>query len=335
MDAAVTSTKIRHDTACVPRHERFDYWRDVVCDTFVPLGCDSDRHRDFKGEIDTIQHSALTISTVRGKSQRVRRRRCDIGRANEAYFLLSLQTVRHSRVSQFGQTALLDVGDMALYSTVEPYQLDLPDDFAEIVVQIPRERLLSRLPDADAMTARRIDGGSAMSRLVRHAILGLSEQAESAEPMVQSLIQETLVDLIATGLAAQCGSTAELSSPERHVLLRVKQFVREHLADPDLNRQRIAVEIGLSVRRLNAVLAKEGSSLSELVRHARLDRIAEALTDPRCRRLTIGEIAFRHGFQNLQHFSKAFRAHHGMAPRDYRACRAEPCRTKGPDTGSS
>ncbi|MBT8154665.1 hypothetical protein KMP13_12345 [Epibacterium ulvae] len=90
----------------------------------------------------------LSISRVAGLSHTVDRRKRDIRSASDAYFLLSLQTAESSRVTQFGKTALLCPGDMALYTSTDPYSLDLSDDFSQTVVQLPAAKLIDRLPNA-------------------------------------------------------------------------------------------------------------------------------------------------------------------------------------------
>jgi len=313
------SVHTRYDTDDIRPQDRFAFWQEAVCNSYVQLGCDSANRSGFNGSIDIARHSVLSISKVQGKAHSVQRRKRDIRKATDAYFLLSLQTNKTSRVSQFGKTAQLSAGDMAIYSSTDPYTLQLSDDFSQVVVQLPKERLLARLPYAESLTAHKIDGSSGLGELVRTNILQLSQFADSDCETVQSLVQETLIDLIATGLASQFNSNPTLSSPEQHIMLRVKTHVRNNINDPSLDRQRLANDIGMSVRRLNAIFAKEGSSLSAYIRHTRFKAVAEELHDIRFAALSISEIACKYGFENLQHFSKSFRNHFDMSPREYRA----------------
>lgn len=309
----------RYDTNDVPLKERFAYWQEAVCSTYVQLGCEANSRSNFNGLIDISRHSTLSISRVKGKSHTVKRRDRDIRRATDSYFLLSLQTENCSRVSQFGQTTLLNPGDMAIYSSSDPYTLELSDDFSQTVVQLPKDQLLARLPNAEMMAGRKINGQSGIGRLVGENILAFSNYADTANPVLESLVQDTLIDLIATGLASQDCCNVVLSSPEQHVMLRVKSYVHSNLGNPRLDRQNIADEMGMSVRRLNAIFAKEDSSLSTLIRQTRLTAIANELKDIRFANQSISEVAAKYGFENFQHFSKSFRTHFGYSPREYRS----------------
>lgn len=312
-------TRTRYDTNDVTPRDRFAYWRESVCNSYVQLGCETGNPGNFRGLIDIARHSVVSISKVAGLSQKVERRKRDISASADAYFLLSLQTAESSQVTQFGKTAHLNPGDMALYSSTDPYTLDLRDDFSQTVVQLPSTKLIERLPNAEMLTARRIDGQSGIGKLVRENVLAFADHVNGANPVLQSLLQDTLIDLIATGLASHGADKIELSSPEQQMMLRVKSFIRTNLGDPNLDRTRVAAEVGMSVRRLNDIFSKEDSSLSAFIRKMRLEAVANDLRDHRFRRHSISEIAFRSGFSNLQNFSTVFRAHYGQSPRQYRA----------------
>jgi len=245
------TSRIRYDTTDVDITERFAYWQDAVCDSYVYLGCDSYDKRNFQGSIEMERHSVLSISQVSGKAHRVRRRYRDIRRADDAYFLLSLQTNNTSRISQFEHSSLLNPGDMALYSSTEPYMLELSDNFSQTVVQLPKEKLLARLPNADMLVAQKIDGQSDIAKLVYTNIFAFSEFASTPNAVVGSLVQDTLIDMIATGLAVNTTNTLELSSPEQQVLLRAKLLINENFCKPELNRSLVANKLGASVRQLN------------------------------------------------------------------------------------
>ncbi|MEP3277219.1 MAG: helix-turn-helix domain-containing protein [Stappiaceae bacterium] len=309
----------RYDTTDVPEKDRFSYWQDAVCDSYVRLGCEAGERQGFYGAIEIARHSVLSISHVRGKSHSVRRRRRDIRMASEPYFLLSLQTRNAAQVNQFGQSALLYPGDMALYSSSDPYELQLTENFSQMVVQLPKEKLLARLPNAEMMTAQKIDGQTGIGRLVRENITAFSSHASTSDTVLQTLVQDTLIDLIATGLAAQANASLELSSPEQQILLRAKSYIRNNLGDPDLDRNAVAAQVGMSVRRLNAIFAKENVSLSAFIRQSRLRAVAEDLRDARFTGQSISEIALKYGFENFQNFSTIFRTHFDISPREYRS----------------
>ena len=309
---------VRYDTRSVAPADGFAFWREAVCETYVRLGCDTPRRRDFCGSIAIDRLDKLSISRVMGMEQRVERRPRDIRADTDRSFLVSLQTEKTSRVTQFGRTAHLRPGDMALYDSAHPYTLEVAEGFSQTVVQIPAANLLARLPDARALVACRVDGQSPIGRLVQENVGAFAGLATEGDALLRGLVQDTLIDLIATGVAAQAGTLVALSAPERHCLLRVKTFVRDNFTAHELDRHAVAAAAGLSVRRLNAILAKEGTSVSSLIRECRLRAVAVDLREPRFKAMTVAELAYKNGFSNLQHFSTAFRKWSGRSPREYR-----------------
>lgn len=308
----------RYATTKVAARDRFEFWREAVCNSFVQLACDTTQRTVFEGNLEIARHSALAVSNVSGSAHMVERRKRDIRAASDDFFLLSLQRKHTSRISQFGNVSLLQPGDMALYDSTHPYQLELSEGFEKTVVQLPKEKLIARLPNAQMMGGMRIDGQTGIGKLVRENILAFSQHVDPNTPTVAALLQDTLIDLIATGLATGIGEAAKLSSPEQHVLLRARSFIGSNLGNPELDRNMVAANIGMSVRRLNAVFAKEGLSITDDIRNKRLEAIATRLSDPRFAAKTISEMAFDCGFANLQHFSTLFRSSYGVSPKAFR-----------------
>jgi len=101
------------------------------------------------------------------------------------------------------------------------------------------------------------------------------------------------------------------------LFLRVKEFVRLHLADPDLDAQTIAAAHFVSVRHLYSVCAAAGVRLEQWIIEQRLARAGEELA--RATSLTIGEVAFRSGFRSAAHFATRFRRTYGVSPREWQA----------------
>jgi len=229
-----------------------------------------------------------------------------------------LQLKNKGYVSQHDRIAELHPGDFAIYSSTETYQLLFHDSYKQMVFQFPKSDLWARLPDCELLTARKVSGAGEIGRIVSGGLVDFYRIIGNADDVVQHFMKDTILDLIATGLASLANSTFELSRPEQHLMLRAKSYIHANLANPDMTRAEIAKAIGMSVRRLSGIFAKGGTTIAAYIRLLRLERIARDLLNNLFHRQSISEIAFRWGFNNLQHFSKAFRNQYGMSPRDYR-----------------
>jgi len=302
----------------VRQKDRFSYWREAVCDTYVQLDCHSKNPEQFGGEILLNRMSRLSTSFVSGSQQLVRRRKRDISQSNEESFLISLQLANDGVVEQNGRVAYLQPGDFTLYSSTDRYSIDLPDDFRQLVVQVPREQLLSRLPKADLLTGITISGKSTVGSIVNDSVLRLVNSIDQLSDPVRQRVQDTIIDLFVTGLASLEELKYELSKPEEQILLRCDAIIHSNLHNPEFDRQTLAAEMGMSVRRLSEIYQNDKRSISSTIRNMRLSKIASNLKDSRYARQTINDIAYRWGVANQQSLIRNFKTQYGMTPREFR-----------------
>ncbi|PHR93536.1 MAG: AraC family transcriptional regulator [Blastopirellula sp.] len=306
-------------TDSVSRKDRFGFWREAVCDSYVQLDCCSNVPECFSGEIILNRMSQISASFVSGSQQVVTRRNRDISRSTEASFLISLQLNKNCLVEQSGREANISPGDFVLYSSTDRYSLNLPDGFRQLVIQIPRTDLIRRLPNADVLTGITVSGQSVFGGLISDGVLKLVSAIDQSNEIVKECMQNTIVDLFVTGLATLDQAKFELSRPEQQVMFRANAYLWSNLSNPNLDRAMLASFVGLSVRRLSEIYQADGISITATIRKMRLSKIASDLLDKRYSRYSISEIAHMWGVLNLQSLARSFKSEFGLTPSDYRA----------------
>lgn len=109
----------------------------------------------------------------------------------------------------------------------------------------------------------------------------------------------------------------------RQALARVNEYIRRHLADPDLSVNNAAMANSLSPDYLVHWLRKEtGTTFAEVVLEQRMFKARTLLLGST---ETVGEIALQCGFADEAYFSRRFRQAHGLPPGQYRRReRAQP-----------
>jgi len=130
-----------------------------------------------------------------------------------------------------------------------------------------------------------------------------------------TLLTDNLCNLLA--LASTTSIAPNRMQPELQIEAMLA-FCKRELHDTELNPQRVADHLGLSVRTLHLRFKQIGQSFARWIRDERLKACSVALRDENQRCLNISEIAYRWGFNDLSHFNKSFRARFGQTPTEWR-----------------
>lgn len=96
---------------------------------------------------------------------------------------------------------------------------------------------------------------------------------------------------------------------------RVMNYMNEHLADQDLNVEKLTADVGISRAQLHRKLKEiAGVSAGEFIRNLRLEQAARLIEEGQ---INITQVAYSVGFNNQTHFSTVFKKHYGMSPSEY------------------
>ena len=303
-------------TASVAPARRADYWEEMVSRQFVPARCTPGHGTGFTARIRSRSLDALTLCEVASDGTEVLRSAPHIAASPGQYFLLSLQLHGLGQVEQQGRSARLAPGDMALYDTARPYRLRFAAEQRQLVLRLPRAALLARSPQVEARVGLRLAGDDPAARLLRD----WSQQLAALDtlPSAQSLgaIAGALMDLVADTLA---GHPAEAAAVVRGAprLAEARRLADGRLDDPSFTVAHWAQALSISERYLRLLFAAASETPVRYLWRSRLARAAERL-QAGGDEASITAIALGCGFSDSAHFSRAFRAAYGLAPRDYR-----------------
>jgi AraC-like DNA-binding protein len=307
-----------HSTTGIAEIERFAYWRDAVCDTFVQLDCERLSERRFEGEIVTAASPAVNFSRVRSRDHQVTRTLSRIRQAREETVLISLFISGGGSISQDGRVAQMKAGDFACYDSTRPYVLHMPGDFEQLVLHMPRETMVNALGPTEALTATAIAQDSTMGALVVPFLRQVADTVASVTPETAARLSTISLALVTTAFGERAARGGEQSWNRTALLYRAKATIESALDEPDLNSATIARRLGVSQRYLQDLFHAEETTASDWIWERRLDKAARDLADPLLTKVSISEIAFRAGFSDAAHFSRRFRAAFDLSPREYR-----------------
>lgn len=299
-------------TSSVAPLQRLDFWNRITADTFTGLAVDSPDDA-FSAKMARWRLGNLTM--IRPISQRATVHRWKDGAGERPDRLIfHLQHRGSCRNGQWQREAALVGGDFTIVHGGDGYFTELSDDNEMLVVEMPRAALASRLPDFEDQLCRTIPGAAPGTRLVHDFLLSLWRQGDQgdADPDWQDGIANVFLDLLAFAIR---GVRAVNVSPQG-TRDRILALIEARLADPELRTGAIAMELGVSLRTVQNVFAAMSTTPSAFIQQRRLERAAERLKSGGPNSIT--ELAFELGFNDSAYFTRCFRQHFGVAPREWR-----------------
>lgn len=304
-------------TSAVASERAFEYWQDLICDTFVQLSASPTTPRLFRGQITHSTYPAFEVSTVRAGGQRVRRTRQLIARANEEFMLASIQIRGRGRVEQGGRVAVLEPGAMAFYDSTHPYTLHFDDDFEQIVVQVPRQAVISasgagsRAAQATAVPLSRHGAAGVIGSFFRSLSL-----AEQQDPVGAAVLSSHAGGLMASALSLACGLAPSSEAAGALQREQVLGYLRLRYADPLLDVDAVAQGCHMSRRTLFRLFEGAEVGVGPALRQIRVERAQRMLREQPGRAVSaVGQAC---GFRGEAQFHRAFRDNTGCTPAEYR-----------------
>jgi AraC-like DNA-binding protein len=300
--------------------ERVAFWSDWIARLFQGLKSDVYGDADFDGRASTLRAGEVVLTRLEASRHRVMRS-SSIARATEVpYLKIVAPFVGCAGVEQKGRETWVTPGQWSIYDTTDSYAVANPERVEHLIVMLPRQAMAERglpMDRLDALMARRLGGSGGVSRLaletMRNAFQELPSMPEAAARGVGEAITQ-LVHLSLLDLAGQASAVTQREALRE----RIKQHVAQHLGDPALTVDAIARALNCSRRQLYNAFAEEPDGVAGYILARRLEACRRAFADRASVHRSITDIALGFGFSNMAHFSRAFRAHLGVAPSDYR-----------------
>jgi AraC-like DNA-binding protein len=301
-----------------------DTWRGLLRDAIVELDAEpagAPEPPGYTGWVRLLDLGSISVTDVASDPVRVARTPRLIRRNPVDFYHLSVARRPGSWAAQGGRPHRLRPGDAVLFDAGEPWSV-AADDFGHyVIVNVPRADLERDLGVQRALLGKPVPRESPTLRVLMAAIAELGRHAPLLPDETLAELGHTAGELLVSTLRLAAGGGNQLADPRlsrNAQLLRMRDFVRRHLAEPDLSPRTIAAAFGVSLRYVEVVFAEGGVSPSRFIRETRLTEARRMLGDPRQRHRSIGAIARSVGIENPGVFARSFRRQFDITPRDYR-----------------
>jgi AraC-like DNA-binding protein len=231
-------------------------------------------------------------------------------------FSVMLQLEGATTAAQCGRECRLERGDFCVIDGLAPFDLEVDQSLSRVVfLQMPRYAVLSRRDGLERRTALPFDTQEPGAAFLRNVLTNLIDAAPLLEADQRAAALASVVQMLGVPRLPG-GEIGPGRNAER--IAATLAFIDTELADPTLTAQRVAAAQRLSRRRLDQILATQGTSLSALIWARRLAQAASDLLDPRFSDKTVTQIAFGVGFEDAAHFTRAFKRRYECTPREWR-----------------
>jgi AraC-like DNA-binding protein len=316
------AASFRFSTEALPETERIGMFREVFARKILGMDVAPLGERPFRTDMTVKQLPGLNIVWARSSAVRASRTRALLADGKDGFaFQWSASPGFGERR---GRELTLEPNDGILIACCEPGILALPRAGAVVSLTFPSDAMGPLVRDITDYAGRPVPAASPALRLLAGYVEVLRREAAAAPPELQRLAVAHVYDLVALALGAGRGAAeiADRDGVRAAHLAAIQNDIAEN-AHKDISIEALAARHQLSPRHVQRLFEESGTTFTEFVRDARLERARNLLLSPRCQHRRISDIAFEVGFRDLSHFNRWFRARFGLSPSDLRNAGAE------------
>ncbi|SMB24997.1 DNA-binding transcriptional dual regulator [Serratia proteamaculans] len=264
----------------------------------------------FSGAMQEFRAHALRLSVVDAAQTRLYRTQQEIARSDGSHFFTVFQLRGSSLMEQGDRQAVLSAGDVTLIDASRTSSFTFQQNSRQISLLMPRSYLEQSA--SEVQYARRLDAQSSVVRLSRQLVLGCMQDSQMSAPE-----SEAILNAVATLLRPALVERVVEEDRHPRSFNQTLAFIDTHIQSPQLRPEWIAGELGVSVRSLYRMFARQGLVVAQYIKHRRLDLCAQALRSAP-ERQKLATIGYDWGFSDHSHFSTAFKSRFGVSPSEYR-----------------
>lgn len=305
--------------------ESLGAFRNLVSSSFVPLRVSTDRPDPFAARMTTVDADDIAFTEIAAKPHLVERTPETIASGGSGYYKVSLLLAGTSILVQDGKELVMGPGDLSIYDTSRPYSLLFGEEFRNLIMMFPKDRLELPIPFTEQLTA--VSLGQQHSGLASVITAFLSQFPAQLTPLddrVRTKLAHTSLDLVSTMLSSILDTDPAHRDPHQVLLQKIYAHIDENLGSPQLSPGSIAAAHYISTRHLHALFRQADTTVSTWIRERRLERCRVDLLDPVIADRTVSAIAARWGFTDAAHFSRVFKSSYGVSPSEIRLPHSSP-----------
>jgi AraC family transcriptional regulator, positive regulator of tynA and feaB len=307
-----SQTGLTLSTADVLPHERREWLEDMICQEFTRVAVTPPADRQLFNETTLYDWDKLRLSVIHSRGLTIERLRREPYHNNQDNYLAVILLSGRYSLEQNGREVFLQPGDMTIYDATRPHRIQSSNGFSKILVSIPRVLMRDRLAGIEHCTALSVAGKVGVGAMASQFMQTAASQAQYLQSEELTKLSEQSLDLLTLAFNSVRPQHVYLSRSRSLSLRQIKDYVAKRLKDAQLDTALIAAGTHLSPRYINDLFCDEDTSLMRYVWGSRLEKCRKEILEYPCEPVSV--IAFKWGFNDMSHFSRAFKKRFGMRP---------------------
>lgn len=303
-------------THSLPEKERFDYWMDLVCRTLLKLDCEYREPQPFFGELRHSRFAGIELVEMRAHPHAFLRTREHLSKLDQDAMVMSIPLTATSDKSVNSRYLPSVKGDISFYDGSTEQKLYVQSDIHAIVIQVPKVLFDGHLSEVSSFDATVVPTATPLGRLVSDFFLQVIHAMPQYGIDEKIAARDMFLSMLSISLTTKNENTLELSDIKKGVLAQVKSYIREHCHMQNLVPAQVAIRFHMSVRYLYKLFEDEPYSLAQYTQRCRLERSITLLINRPT--MQLAQVAYRSGFADPSHYSRAFKRAFLISPKEYR-----------------
>jgi AraC-like DNA-binding protein len=298
---------------------RLSAWTDALNEHYYSLDVASTTDTFNVGRLQIADVASLRVGALECDPMTVYRRSGHIADRGGEFYMIPFTTHSPLLLTQLGREGRFQPGDVGFVATHTPYIYHQPMRDRFTALRVPTHLVKDRVPYADDLTAKVFFGGDPMVAIFLDYVRSCFKYGPELTDEKPGVLR-CLMDLFALAIsAAHSASTSEETPVRVAHRQRALRFIEANLASPDLHSGTVARALRLSPRYLQKIFSERGETLSRVIRERRIAEARRLLERSETRKASVAQVAYAVGFDDVAHFSRAFREITGTAPSNYSA----------------
>lgn len=301
----------------LPREARVERVRQSISESIAPFDLRIGADQECQAEIRSVDLGMVRIVCAFGEPivGEVIRTPKLIRQSDPDFCKIDLQFQGRTVLDQDDSQAELRDGAFTFVDLSRPCQL-VGGLNGVVAVMFPRSLLPLRYRDTRRLAGATFQAPDANSALVAGLVGQVVGRLDDYAGPSGVRVGAAIFDLIAAALSVRLDRATTIR-PDT-LTWRIKVFIEDRLADPQLSPGQIAAAHHISPRYLYKIFETQQTTVGSWIRSRRLDHCHRDLTDPALSSRPVSAIGARWGFVDATHFARVFKAQYGVTPSEYR-----------------